>query len=484
MIVLYCKFRLVEKIQREDFLKKCFEWVNGMSYIPDSFKSIQVSNDELYEFSEGVTAVEYACDNETGMAAFRFKYADSSNELWTTDLVFNEQSHVFQLRLARDNRVISYDMDNRFRLPFFLRKLVKDGCGSNDKGIDITEKVNVVDENSIQMIASIINGKCEYELPIVFVTRAFDTAKTLVNADELAKDLAGIAHVFVEETPMVSKTLKELTERKNPYNGAVEVYYGGGKSNRFICDAGKTSNQFRWKISQSIYKRTALLNITEDESLAHIKTSILIKRLNNQIDIEKEEKRFRELELENQELKDKLKDNQVFIDTICAENDENERHIHSLELKNQYFESVINKNSNIDGKEIELKCTEKEFYQNEFRDILIECISYVCKQMGTDEKKWRHYHVLKDLALSNPTSDYRSNLRERMREILGNGKLTNKDFNELNEMGFEIKEGAHIKLIFHGDERYIVTVSCTPSDSRAGENTAHDADKLVLGKKY
>ncbi len=69
-----------------------------------------------------------------------------------------------------------------------------------------------------------------------------------------------------------------------------------------------------------------------------------------------------------------------------------------------------------------------------------------------------------------------------MLRIFKKNKLGKSDVNALRGLGFEVKAGSHDKYVFHGDDRYIVTISNSPSDYREGENNAHKAVNLIFGR--
>lgn len=82
-----------------------------------------------------------------------------------------------------------------------------------------------------------------------------------LKVEELAIDLAGIAHVIAEKDISISKKMKDLTGGKNPYNGAIGIYYQTGEYVRFRKSDETNCNQFRYKIAKNIYRRMSMLNI-------------------------------------------------------------------------------------------------------------------------------------------------------------------------------------------------------------------------------
>lgn len=487
MIMLYCKFPLIEEMNADILLKRCFNWVSGMQsvMISDTFRHLDWSPDKtLFKYEENETSVEYARDPVNRVMAFRFKSKDQNDEVWITDIAFNENTHIFQLRLACEKTTVDMHYNGMFHLPYFLRKLIDEGFGGNDGKLPVTDKAICITSENIDIVADIINGDNKYSLPVVFVTRSFVDSKTVVDVDELAKDLAGTAHVLVESCTEISKELKDLTQESNPYNGAVDIFYAD-RSYRLIKEETKTKNQFRWKIAYSIYRRTAMLNIDEEVSLSQIRTNLLLRQLNDRTDIEESERKQQEAELEKTRFYDMYQEERKTAAAFYADYDDMEAKLREAEAKVANYEARFAADKSDTGNIVQLLFSEEEFYTDEIRDILLENLQYSSDQMGGKEKSWRHYHVIKNILESNLVSNRRNDMRNELVSILKKDRLSKTDYSSLADLGFIIEHGGgHKKLKFHGDDRYTVTVASTPEDSHTQLNTAKDAEKLIFGRKY
>lgn len=134
------------------------------------------------------------------------------------------------------------------------------------------------------------------------------------------------------------------------------------------------------------------------------------------------------------------------------------------------------------GDSISLKHTEVEFYEDEIKRIILECVRQTISTYGNAEKSRRDFHVLKDVIDNNKVSEAGNNIKQSMLRIFRKNKLSKSDISELKGLGFEIQKGSHDKYLFHGDHRYIITVSNSPSDYRGGENLAHETVNLIFGR--
>ena len=69
-------------------------------------------------------------------------------------------------------------------------------------------------------------------------------------------------------------------------------------------------------------------------------------------------------------------------------------------------------------------------------------------------------------------SDFPSKIQSVFDKVAQDGTLDSDGIHALERLDFEvIKAGSgHFKVRYHGDNRYQMSISTSPSDSRAGEN--------------
>ncbi|WP_036612952.1 hypothetical protein [Oribacterium sp. P6A1] len=482
MIVYYTRYSVIEEFNIRRLLDFAFECVNGMRNIPSEFCNKTWSGEESEELKVGRNLLSYEIDKETGVVAFRVSITDNNDELWTTDIALNDKNNEIQLRLAREKRIASAEYDKNFNIPYMFKKLIRDCIGANDADLPVVDKPFFIDENNINIVADLVNGQKKYSMPVIYVSHPFYDEEFSLDIYELAKDMAGSAHVLVEKTSDTSSSLREMTESRNAYNGAIDIFYNDD-SFRFLKLPEMTSNQFRYKVSHSIYARMAMRNIDDDMSLSAIRLRNKIKKLNAN-DIETQRLTFRVDELD-----EKYNELQEYFELASEENKTLEKKVNDLEndnyeLRNKVTaltESLKRKQKN-DNEAISLEYTLKQFYEDEIKRIVIECIKNTISTYGTDERERRDYHVLKNLIDNNSYSKEGDRIKEEMFRIIKKNKLSKADVSDLKGLGFEVKQGGHDKYAFHGDDKYIITVSSTSSDYRDGENLAHEAVNLIFGR--
>lgn len=482
MIVYYTKYKTIESFDIQSLLSLAFECVNGMKNVPESFKNQSWNGTDSNEWKEDRNIMTFQIDSEAGIIAFRVAIVDTNDELWTTDIVLNETTHEIQLRLAREKRIVSAEHNPNFRIPYIFKKLIRDGVGGIDLDIPVSDTPIYIDEDSISCIADIIKKATTYSLPIIYVSRPFNGSTYEVDVEELAKDMAGSAHVLVEKTSDLSKMLKDITDAKNPYNGAIDIFYSD-YSFRYIKRDEITPNQFRYKITHAVYSRMAMRNIDDNSSLSEIKLRNQIKKL----DQNNTETKKLVLEIEN--LKEKRKEDNELIESVSEDMSSLEKRNNELDNENYNLririENLTKALDNKDGEsksKLLLEYTEKNFYPDEIKRIVYKSIEKLISSYGEEEQSRRDYHILHDIISNNNIGEDGDKVKQEIIRIIKKNKLGKTDINYLQSLGFELQKGSHDKYVFHGDDRYIITVSNSPSDHREGENLAHEAANLLFGR--
>lgn len=129
-----------------------------------------------------------------------------------------------------------------------------------------------------------------------------------------------------------------------------------------------------------------------------------------------------------------------------------------------------------------LEYTEKDFYPDEVKRIVYRSLENLIASYGDEEQQRRDFHVLNDIISNKNFKEDGDTIKQKILQIIKKSKLRKTDSNELKSLGFELQNGSHDKYVFHNDDRYIITVSNSPSDYREGENLAHEAVNLLFGR--
>ena len=122
---------------------------------------------------------------------------------------------------------------------------------------------------------------------------------------------------------------------------------------------------------------------------------------------------------------------------------------------------------------------EEDYYPGEVRDLLLEILA---DAMNRQQPGSRRADILADILQNNASLGMSGEKRERIKNLLrGYRTMTSVIRQELYDLGFEIsEEGRHYKLVYYGDSRYTLTMACTASDNRSGQNAAAEIARKVL----
>lgn len=122
---------------------------------------------------------------------------------------------------------------------------------------------------------------------------------------------------------------------------------------------------------------------------------------------------------------------------------------------------------------------EKEFYQNEIREFILDAIESSLPQYAQGS---RRRDVLEDILAKNECQRMAAARATDLKALLKGFKCVTAPMKRsLQDLGFEFRESTkHYKLVYYGDDRYIATLSKTPSDARSGMNLASSMIKTML----
>ena len=146
-----------------------------------------------------------------------------------------------------------------------------------------------------------------------------------------------------------------------------------------------------------------------------------------------------------------------------------------LQYENQGLKAKLDSTNNIPvlfmGEEI-------DFYQGEVKDLILSTLE---KALESIPDKTRRADVVKDMIENNGYQKTSEQRAEEIKRLLKNyDGMSSKTRQALKDLGFEITEdGKHYKITYHGDERYQMAYSKTPSDVRIGKNMVQKTVNLI-----
>lgn len=471
MIIFSTKFYVNKELTMKKFIELAFDWINGSPHY--GFNSICWNGEPLYEIETEKQKFSIVQSIDKKILALRLENRDDENVIWTNDFVYEEGdiNNIILVRLARDAADKESYVSRKFNRPRLMKMILKLGYGAMDNDLPISDKPFLIKEDNLEKAEKIISGKTKYLLPVVYVTKKFIDNNTILDTNELAKDLAGTAHVMVEDSTELSSKLKEKTDGINPFNGAVHIYYTDKVGSRFIPDEFENGNLFRAKIVNSLCRRLAQVKVEDKYTWGTIRyQNLLAQYRQNQQQNSELEKACEEI------LKIKENEHAQIVEDIEAE-------LNELRSKVQNYEYAFQNKRKAQHGNIIFECDEAEFYDGEIKDMIMRLLQNEKSKMDTDPNQtgWRKYHVLKALLESNEIIGKGKELERELKNILSQvDRVSSRDKKRLIELGFISLENKHNKLYFHGDDRYMITLGKTPGDSRAAANAASIAINTIV----
>ena len=337
--------------------------------------------------------------------------------------------------------------------------------GGEDGPFTTSEKPIYIKENQINLMKNIIDGNIQTKMPFVYVS-CLDNGYSCIDEDNLSKWLSGIAHVIIEPSRNFSRRLSNEIRGNTCYNGAISIYWpeSNGKFIKILPwnYTGKYAIEF---VIQEIIRdaliRSKKLNKYNWFDIKEIIQNIKLKKIKeNDINLENTYKDYISLiEEQNNDYKKELEDLKTENINLKEEN---------LSLRRLKHDTSI--------KILELG-EEKEFYNGEFKDVIIESLKHL--QTRCFEQS-RIKHIIDDLLNINKKSECQKYFEEKIKKIFKNNKISNTELKELEKIGFTYSvDNKHYKIKYNDDNRYMITITKTPSDHRTGKNTASKIIRML-----
>lgn len=318
MLVFSTKLYVKEQLTDDIFINKAISWVQG----GNNYRFGQFKWDKNEEF---------IVKSEDGSQTFLInRYSDAvvihlvntdDKIIWTLDFVLISKNgkRILASFLYNDAVDMSVKLPQRFNRPYLLKELVAEGWGEADGELHTNNIPYIITQDNINIAEKLIMGKSEYMMPVVYVSAKKNNDGIYIDSDELAKDLAGVAHVMVEESCECTHILKNMTDGKNPYNGAVQIFFALDITQRILPKFYKNSGQFRKAVAYSVYKRLILSRIDDEFSCAKLKYNNLVKKSQESMEIsqicdellDEKEEIIKLGKLQIKELEDKVSNLQV-----------------------------------------------------------------------------------------------------------------------------------------------------------------------------
>ena len=465
-----------ETMTKEAFIRLVIEWNQSSPHANNIISEIQWNGERNIRYGEEglwLAIEEYRNQN---IIAVRYEKKEDDGAIWDTDYVMNFNTMQMSVRLDRSYSEDALDADPKFSTPYFISLLIERGYLKDDHQLQVQKTATVINAENVNLLIDVINRKSNYHLPVVYVSKTINDEDP-VNVAFLASRLKGVAHVMLEEGKWLNYTIKNQCDGNNEYYGAIGIYYPsqGNGHRRYLYRSAVGYDSFLLeRVVRSVIQYSSTQMVDTLFTWQGVNNALLRDRLISQ----REERLAAEAaqkaaEEEAYGIIDSFdEDMQKLQDQVEALTRANE----ALQYENQGLKTKL------DSKEtnpVIFMGDEYEFYPGEVKDLILSTLSDALKGIPP---KSRRADVIRDIISSNDYQGLSAAKAEELKKVLKNyDGMSPKTRQALKNLGFQVtEEGKHYKVIYYGDGRYQATYSKTPSDVRAGKNSAQLTIHLVF----
>lgn len=246
MRVLSTKLELVPEFSKEDFYAIISGWLKENTLYRAVGELFLLSDSrETTKAEAGYCTIETFTAQHDNDEYLLFKlthlfYAQK----WETEIIFHnkEKCNDIIIHINCSGDTTPFDDAPVIRTEI-IRCFVNSGK-LKPTYLSATDEPVYLTGDKVDWLAGVMNGNYEYELPLIFVSKIFNSSGYEIDIDSVARKLAGVAYVLAEADDNFVRILKEKTNAHNPYNGHIGVYYQGhGISKSFSpLDVGRTGS--------------------------------------------------------------------------------------------------------------------------------------------------------------------------------------------------------------------------------------------------
>lgn len=461
------EFPIAPKNSVEDVLRLACEWITGSPHTKVAEADLQqLPRNAERSVSVGIEHVTlaHAKTSEQELGGVRYERTEDGLA-WTTSIVTLKMSDRHLLSV----QVVCEALNTAVRLPppkkpYFIRQALVELGGGSDGEVPVTDRPFRLTPGEEPIAAALILGTANNTLPIVYVSAGFKDGH-LVNPDELAKYVSGMAHVVVEPDRGFSHRVKTLTKSRNVYGGTIGVYWPQSEARRsyFLRDDAPNPRALEIEVSKDV--RVALSNRRPRTSCTwvHLKETLARTRLE-----ELKASGSTAIEEYVAAFDAELAAKQALVDAAEQEIARLTAEVKRLAASEQSATGGLLQQGQ-----------EHDLYEHEIQDIIHAALEGAMRGARPGS---RRQHVLADLLASNPPFGASQRLEEEIKTLLKTYRdMDSRTRNTLARLGFDLTEdGKHYKAIFQGDPRYTFTLPKTSSDHRAGKNMASDINNTLF----
>ncbi len=233
MSIFATEFRVKLGISKAGFVASTVAWLRGInrSTILDAADAQEDYEDEVWlQAPTGETlSLKSFEDHNCSVFGARLEIPDNAGRKWRTECILSQLGNDAFLRIRGQCLALNH---SAFvvppKKPHIIRQAIEDGWCVPDGQVLPSLKPIELKADQLNLASGAIVGGSTSMLPCLYVSRG-NQDNLALDADQIAKELAGICHVFVEPSRAFSFDLMEATKRRNPYGGAIALFSPDGR---------------------------------------------------------------------------------------------------------------------------------------------------------------------------------------------------------------------------------------------------------------
>jgi hypothetical protein len=465
-----------------DLVEVVKTWIAGSPHRNVSVRELCDIDKEGFKFSKGQVSIESIRHDEGADRTYGVRLVEKSNATRTTDIVAHTGSAGFDFAVAHEYETQRIgDVFSGMSKPRIVKDVIKQLGGGYD-GTCITTKTEpyFLIEDDLEFVADIINNSSDNRLPIIYISKS-NSDQMLVHPGTLAYELCGMAHVLVEPSREFSFKLKNLTNRKNIFAGAVGIHWPNGMRCYFTPEiiTPDMTSKFYNIITQAAINTIVPQNMSFD-GIRGLKTAKKIELLMKEAGKAKDMDEI--LRMSEEEKANIIRENAQTLELFSSENELLRKQYDELAGKHRALEarlvSISNRRQDT-GAIIKAPAT-VELYQGETADIVIDALRMYVNHVHDAS---RRQDIVNALLAANKSTGRNEELRlavERIFQKHVSGNYNETMGSELRALGFAVDKGSHPKICVPGHEQKMIEIAGTPSDNHTRKNEVSDVKRKLL----
>lgn len=467
MIVWATEFPLPPSTRPDEILRLCHQWLSGSPHLPFGKATFpDVPSGESRSIEVGGHTVRLARVEADGSwwIACQHTWMEDGKREWTTEVVANGTPTGVSIGVRLDCNLLTAGLSLPVpKKPYIVKLILTTFGGGTDSWLTVDDEPTELSEAQVNEAAAIIEGTTRIALPVVYIS-AQGSHRPFVDPDQLAEWLSGMAHVVVEPSRHFSFALARNVARKNPYGGAIAVFWPRNVERQTRLMPRDFDSPKSMAVECAGRVRAALASVRPtptltwsfvQERVARLRLDALKKAGSTALD-----DYAREFDKELASKDQRLADAEREIGRLNAE-------IRRLEASGGSAGDFLTSGN------------EPEYYPGEIQDAVLYALNLAANQLEQDGRRW---HIIQDLLASVQPTGTADAIAEQIKACFASsGDLTTAARRTLEELDFEITDdGRHYKALWQGDGRYAFTISRTSSDHRAGRNLASQIARTLF----